>query len=285
MPKGLGFNAWMSTDNDKILQEFGIETDLENKVVRCWIPSEAGKRFNICWKNVEHLGKDICGQVHVDGTPVGGRLIRAGKANTCIVTMDSVITSETSCRRFLFSSLQLTDDDSLLGASSAQKIGDIVIVFHEVTVGNIVPARNITLCGQSTVHERSKKGLVHSISFTAEEKTSKQILRNSSSVKIIATFEFKYRPLDILRANKTAPPAPYIPVTNSPQSELPPEPVTKRKADDIKEEEDDDDSEEANELVLLRARVRELEEKRAKAKRVKTEPRAAFLPGEIIDLT
>ncbi|KAF9001569.1 hypothetical protein BDQ17DRAFT_625494 [Cyathus striatus] len=72
MPEALGFKA--STGNSEVLPEFSTEIDLEKREVRSWVPSEAGKIFDICWQSVGCLTMDTNGSVHVDGIDVGGLL-------------------------------------------------------------------------------------------------------------------------------------------------------------------------------------------------------------------
>ncbi|KAF9001567.1 hypothetical protein BDQ17DRAFT_1426518 [Cyathus striatus] len=280
MPEGLGFKAWLSTENDEALPEFGLHTSLEKREIQCWIPSEAGKRFKVCWQKVDALTVDAtCGFVKVDGTGVGGLI--AYRNEFLPMVKDSVRTSESTYRHFLFSPLQLSDDDLFLNTSSAQNLGEIELSVWEVLVGNDTPILDFPVSAKTIVHEKSKKGLAHSIGFGPELTLKTKIAqKHIDAIKVLVTFVFKYRPFDILRANGIVPPRPQ-PIRMPSPPQLPLGPVKKRK---IKEE-DDVAFEAEKELEFHRARVRELEARCANVKRVKTEPRPAFLSGEVIDLT
>ncbi|KAF9001541.1 hypothetical protein BDQ17DRAFT_1327197 [Cyathus striatus] len=222
MPECLGFKAWISIDDDEALEEFCTETNLGKKAIHSWIPSEAGKllqsqkkfRYASCNSGFNYNLSDVSPPFAIRTTATNGRRL-------------------------------------ILDASSMKSLGEIVLNICEVVIGDIRPMGVLEVSETSPIHERSKKGLVHSVGFAPEKKTEKSYSkRHVDYQKRMVTFVFKYRSLDI-------------------------------KEEDV----GDDDSEEAKELRDLLARVRELQEKRANAKRVKAEPQPAFLPGEVIDLT
>ncbi|KAF9001570.1 hypothetical protein BDQ17DRAFT_1327217 [Cyathus striatus] len=141
-------------------------------------------------------------------------------------------------------------DDSSLNVTSVKDIGEITLQIHEVIVGDYVP-----------VHERNTE----CISFSPEEKLNiKKKVREYYDLQKLVTFTFKYRPLEVLKADGIA----LRKCAN------------KRKATDVNDKDGD-----TEEVEFLRARVRRLEARLSNAKRIKMEPRSAFLPGEIIDLT
>ncbi|KAF9001565.1 hypothetical protein BDQ17DRAFT_1358433 [Cyathus striatus] len=233
-------------EDNEVLQEFCVETDLEKRVICCWIPSKDGKKFKVCWQNLGHLNKDLNGSVRLMELRLEAEFADGG------------CQALSSCRHFMFSPLRLTDDDSFLDASSVHDLGEITVSIYEALLE--IPASS----GRDTVHEKSKKGLVHSIGFMPEVKLTG---RSSTHVqhKISCDVCVKYRPFEVLQANGIAP---------RPSSQhgaaFPPQYV------------DDDETEE---LEALLSRVREIKERRTKAKRVKTELRRALVPGEVIDLT
>ncbi|KAF9001568.1 hypothetical protein BDQ17DRAFT_625480 [Cyathus striatus] len=109
---------------------------------------------------------DTDSPVGIDGIRVGSKFCRRGKSYP--VVNDLVRTSETSCRNFLFSPLQFTDDDQLLDASSVQGLGEIRLSIYKATIRKTIPsvpksARE--LARKSIIYERLKNGLVHSIRF------------------------------------------------------------------------------------------------------------------------
>ncbi|KAF5349803.1 hypothetical protein D9758_010204 [Tetrapyrgos nigripes] len=142
-------------------------------------------------------------------------------------TIDGVRTSEESLRHFLFSKLDLTDDDAFLGADHGQ-IGEIKVKYNEV---------GIRLGCQQVVAKT----------------TFIQVVRKELWAKMI----FRYRPLDILQANGIAPPP--EPVAGEKRSVPPGEVLDLTFSEDENEGEGD-----AEEIQALEAKLAALRNKRRK---------------------
>ncbi|KAF8626923.1 hypothetical protein AX17_006424, partial [Amanita inopinata Kibby_2008] len=186
------------------LPEYQVEVDEEAKRVTCWIASEVGKNFSVRWRNVDPTF-DTAGDVYLDGTFARGKFGRKDIGSWREV--DSVYTSLTSCRRFSFSSLVFTDDDTYLQAPT-KNLGEIEIRLFEVKIGQKNNFSGKCFKSDSKVHERSKKLGTHRVGLGAEEVAEPAIFNSSTDIRQLVTFVFRYRPLDMLQANGVLPAPP-----------------------------------------------------------------------------
>ncbi|KAJ7141255.1 hypothetical protein C8R44DRAFT_866887 [Mycena epipterygia] len=301
------FSAWISIDGTEAA-EYGIETSEDEKTVTCWIASELGKKFSVNWTNASFY-ETTSGLVDMDGHQCQGKVIYGHPGTLPQTASKQGILDGLTVKPFVFSSLELTDDDAFLGEdSSHQELGVIKLVIAPIRITQL----NVPPSGRSPsdikVHERSKKAVTQQITVGNSEMLAQPAVFASSerTGPDLVTFFFKYRPIDVLRANGIAPPPPQL----------------KRKSPDSQPERaptpDDDltDAAYAEEARILRerlaadqARLAALETKRIKkgekklrikaesgpiidltqdtrrAKKVKLEPSQPFVSGEIIDLT
>ncbi|GLB40683.1 hypothetical protein LshimejAT787_0805540 [Lyophyllum shimeji] len=284
----LAFQAHITVDGVE-LPQYDVKVDESTKTASCWIPSEAGKSFAVKWRHLEPCPLRISGRVHLDGKRIGGWI--ADEGCTPVFTFDSIITSSTTTRPLLFTTIQLTDDDTYLQPDNSKDLGDIVLklIHVEVTGRYTAPVSNLAV--DDKVHERVKKALVHRTTFGKEnvERDAIEVM-GTRDVAVLATFKFRYRSIDVLRADGIAPPDPNIQKSRG----------RKRKVgeSDVPGEErgteDEEEEREQAELKALLARIDVLQSNLAKkrseakgAKKVKVEPttRDPFVPGEVIDLT
>ncbi|KAJ6498800.1 hypothetical protein C8R45DRAFT_980019 [Mycena sanguinolenta] len=220
------FSAWVCIDGKEV-PEYNVEISEADRTVTCWIASELGKKFSVHWKNSAYQGS-TAGDLKMDGTSCGGKLMRYPSTTS----KDGVIDGQT-LKPFMFSSLQLTDDDAdLRGPGVAlPDLGVIELYIYPTSVTQAShrrsagPAANLTTL---KVHERSKKAVTQQIGLAPAER-----LPAPSSfaypVRIgpdLVKFLFKYRPLDVLRANGIAP-QPVQAKASTPAP--PPEPVKRVK--------------------------------------------------------
>lgn len=286
--KFLGFHAYITVDGVE-LPQYDVRYDEDAETATCWIPSEAGRSFAVNWRHLESRPFKICGQVYIDGSKVGGKI--CSRNGSQLLTQDNTITSSTTTRPLLFAPIQLTDDDSYLESDGIKDLGDIVLcMVHVEAKGKREPTTK-KLPIDEKIHERSKKALVHRATFGEEIMRWKKIrVTKTKNIARLATFKFRYRSIDVLRADGIAPPNPMAPEARR----------GKRKADEInrraevEEPEDDDEEKEQAELKALLARIDVIQSNLAMkgsntkgAKKVKVEPkmRSPFVPGEVIDLT
>jgi len=279
------FSAWISVDNVE-LEQYGLEISADGKQASCWIPSEAGKEFCVEWSDSGGL-TPTCGYVKVDGVECGGRFLRDLRRTTS-TSHDHVPTSSTTCRPFCFSAVEVTDDDSYLDTLASQNLGEINLSIWRGTIG---PPSNFVrdaIPEDQKIHERSKKALVHCVKFGEEQQVTRPFYGSTRLDQApVATFTFKYRSVDILRANGIMPlPTPTSEKRKATGSLQPDVPVK-----DEGPEEDDDDPDLA-EARVLEAQLKAIREKISKkgypAKKIKLESASSIVvprPGEVIDLT
>ncbi|TFK36691.1 hypothetical protein BDQ12DRAFT_237472 [Crucibulum laeve] len=258
MPEGNGFEAWI-TVNDAKLSEYSVEVGQNGKLVTCWIPSEAGQHFSVQWRSI--LGKvDTAGNVRVDGLRVGGKIIMR---NRPIITKKSgIITSPTTSRPFMFSSLETTDDDRYLCESSPQHLGEILLKIDRVVILNAEPYKGKQAPEHEKIHERANKTTAHRVGFGAEIMTQrKHKLTKTANLETLVTFVFRYRPMDILEASGIAPsstpdpelqcefqPEADVEAEDEPQDEPPMKPIgRKRKAVEANQKPQNDDEDDEKE--------------------------------------
>lgn len=224
----------------------------------------------------------MCSDIYLDGQSrgIGGKVMYAGASRT--YEMTGVSTSNVTEKPFMFSPLELTDDDEYLQQGTTAGLGDVKLAISYATLGLASVNSNVNYNPIGKIHERSKKAIGHKIGLGEE------IRKISSCVSTIrhgpvVTFIFKYRPIDMLRANGIAPPAPEdrkraASLTDGSHEVL-----------DLTAE---SDSENDRRIKALRDELAGLERKRRKTTRIKQEPgsSSASRSGqtvslEVVDLT
>ncbi|KAG0708118.1 hypothetical protein DFH29DRAFT_893034 [Suillus ampliporus] len=185
-------------------------TPTENRII-CWIASAAGKKFGVRGEILAQQSSGIRSTVSVDGVRCPAWVIPPGWSGTMERTY---LSNEYVRRDFIFSNIELTDDDSMLGDQNSKDIGQIVFEVKrgEYHVKEKVDNVNIHALRvrEGKVHERSKKAFSHCVGFGEETPcrdlwTSDYIIVDNSPATV---FIFKYTRLDILQAMGIAPPVP-----------------------------------------------------------------------------
>ncbi|KAJ7646748.1 hypothetical protein FB45DRAFT_1019050 [Roridomyces roridus] len=259
------FSAWIATDGVEV-PEYHVATSADQKTVTCWIPSEMGKRFSIHWKNSSYT-THTQGDIKLDGNSFVGKILY-GDEDFPVSAVKEGVTDATMIRHFVFSSLELTDDDDLLNqAQNAENVGSIQLNIYPIEIlSTNSKRRNHSYELQNlTLHERSKKAITQQIKLAEPEPVRK---KSNTSVSTRPTgpdlvrFCFNYRPLDVLQANGMAP---------APKN-------SKRKASS--EEPSESTTSDLEEMRVLRRKLTALE---AKVKKEKKPP--AEVDGSVIDLT
>lgn len=196
------------------LSEYNVivsSTPTENRIT-CWIASEEGKKFGVRWSNAVKQSWGIRAGVSVDGVHCAGQKARPGWVGTKERTY---LSNDSVTRDFMFSNIQLTDDDSMLGDQNSKDIGHIVL---KVETGECVKkqvvkhgiSKNCALhVREGKVHERSKKACAHRVIFGEEVPLQARRSTSHTSFKPdkrpTTVFVFKYTRLDILQAMGIAP--------------------------------------------------------------------------------
>ena len=185
-----GLEAWITDANKVPLVEYDIEVDDQTDTITCWIAGEPGQTFAIRWRELE--GRDSSGFVTMDGYELGGRVLQASSHAPALFSR--VSTSPTSCIPLTF-----TDLPRNAGIGTTWKtLGTVVIDIHEVQVGEARLQSGFFSYYRSNEHVALSSGTP----FSSTE---------VESLQKIATFVFKYRPMDVLRQYGIAPaPEPHL---------------------------------------------------------------------------
>ncbi|KAF8626112.1 hypothetical protein AX17_006608 [Amanita inopinata Kibby_2008] len=261
------------------LPEYQVEVDEQATRVTCWIASE---NFSVCWHNPEPTF-DTTGHVYLDGAFATGKVLYKGSCRVP-VEVDSLYTSPTSCRRFSFSPIVYTDDDTYLQALT-KSFGEIEIRLSEVTAVRERGFYGASFTPNDKVHERSKKLGAHCVKLGAEEVATPTTYVSSTIIRQLVTFVFRYRPLDMLQANGIVPAPPRTETIKPNQKDK------KRNISELEEIEVNDNSDEDidSKLNELKAKIQRLESRRSKKQnvgKIKTEKRDnTNLSSEVLDLT
>ncbi|KAL1738303.1 hypothetical protein HDZ31DRAFT_70145 [Schizophyllum fasciatum] len=207
-------------------------------------------------------------------------------------------------RNFRFAEVKLTDDDAYLN-QNLQNVGEIKVEIWLCHVGGDTVSRQLHLAESTQMHEKSKKGLAHSVAFSKPKRLQRPVTFSQVhkiGTEPLATFTFRYRGLDMLRANGIVPmPAPAAPsresrsVSSTPAAgpsrgrkrkatdALTPQRDVKPMIIDMEEEAEVEERIRKAEDELRRARL-EMHRRRGNT-RIKLEQVLPILPGEVFDLT
>ncbi|KAJ7680834.1 Alpha/Beta hydrolase protein [Mycena polygramma] len=279
------FSAWVSIEGQEV-PEYDVEISDDKKTITCWIASELGKKFSVHWKNSSYRETTL-GTIKMDGNSCGGKYIYA--QNLPVTAVKEGVSDGTTMRAFMFSSLALTDDDSYLGGNPHPDLGLIELLIYPVRTlphTRVVVGSATTALSTLKVHERSKKAVTQQIALGESQKLERRhdFVSAQRTGPDLVKFLFKYRPLDILRANGIAPQSSELKRKAEPaQGQRSQEdvkrvkkenkPIVKHTENDakksrVKHEADDD--------------IIDLTEDAPRGKRVKLE---GFVQGQVIDLT
>ncbi|KAJ3740635.1 hypothetical protein DFH05DRAFT_1581970 [Lentinula detonsa] len=207
MPSFQSFSASIVVEG-KPLDEYNVEvTEKEGlATITCWVPSVVGKKYQVQWKDsvVKMISR---GKVHIDGINYGGKVVR--RINR-IQKMSNYRLSPTAVRPFEFSNLRTTDDEESSASVMPPSIGEIELrIQYWCTTGKATSMSEIwSQPEEQTFNEKLKKGIDHQTRL-GEIMYSKgrRPCFGKSVGKSFLRFLFRYRPLDVLRAHKIAPPA------------------------------------------------------------------------------
>ncbi|KAJ7646779.1 hypothetical protein FB45DRAFT_697611, partial [Roridomyces roridus] len=197
-----GFEAWIEVEG-KETRYYEPEDLDDSDGQTCWIVSELDKAFSIHWRN-EDVFIQTAGRIWVDGVECSGEILR-GPGKTSI---SGRRTSGTTLAPFIFSSMNLTDDDAFLDTAPDKDLGLIKLEVWAISyTGETKAFPNAKAPSQSKIHERSKKSGAHQTKFgdpVMEVSRGAAVVEYLQSTPL-ATFTFKYRSLDLLQANDIAP--------------------------------------------------------------------------------
>ncbi|KAH9922888.1 hypothetical protein B0H21DRAFT_163059 [Amylocystis lapponica] len=211
-----GFDVSISCEG-KTLSEYDVQLQ-DDKTVVCYIPSETGKKFKICWRYV-HGQASTSVRSHIDGRSMGGQVCNPGEKGD----RWGVRTSLTARKPFEFSPLVLTDDDNLTSPAGAHPdLGTVKVeIYRVVRLGHATmdsmqfgPVAEV-----GPVHEKSKKAGAHCVALGDAQRCKpapRTRVRNLDPPgSPLVQFVFRYRPRDLLQAQGIMP---LVPGENQPSS-------------------------------------------------------------------
>ncbi|KAH9833217.1 uncharacterized protein C8Q71DRAFT_774667 [Rhodofomes roseus] len=190
------------------LPEYQVDP-VDDRTLACYIPSEVGKTFEICWRGDTRRDKyDSTMRCSVDGRSAGGTFCMRG-----IVDISRWGIRDAANRRkpFVFAPLATTDDESLAVSLEAHPdLGTIdVKLLYAVRLGTTHFKQRPDAIQPSTVHEKSKKMGVHCVSLgdsrECERHDKVKIKPINKSDPVYARFIFRYRSKDFLQAEGIMP--------------------------------------------------------------------------------
>ncbi|KAK0480224.1 hypothetical protein IW261DRAFT_121206 [Armillaria novae-zelandiae] len=223
------FSAWVSIDGVGA-EEYGVTVNGTH--VTCWIASEANKTFRLHWRD-SVVSSPTRGNPSIDGTTYPPRYIDSLRRSE--VFLGGVRDSDDSKRPFMFSKLNLTDDDAYLDVAAPLSLGEIEVTLYRVerrrSRNHRPPLKNLSQKADFTrrvYHEHNKKGIDHEASLGSPKRVE-SISRSQHKPfgftkprgDPIITFRFKYRPLEVLQAQEIAPrPQPAQPVRDTSKPDI-----------------------------------------------------------------
>ncbi|KAJ7162085.1 hypothetical protein C8R46DRAFT_954978 [Mycena filopes] len=200
-------SAWITVDGQG-LPEYDVQISEDEKTVTCWVPSEVGKKFSVCFK-ASSFSHAIEGSLTLDGNSCSSAFLR--RHSWQFPAEQDGVTDGTTLKPFMFSALALTDDDSFLDSSSSHPdLGVIQLTIAPVVIRALrctPPDISSQTLAELKLHERSKKLATQQIGLAPPEPlaTPIKILQSQRTGPDIVNFFFKYCSLDVLRAKRIAP--------------------------------------------------------------------------------
>ncbi|KAJ7091964.1 hypothetical protein B0H15DRAFT_777696 [Mycena belliarum] len=210
-----GFEACIKIDGLEV-QIFQPEAVDEPSGETCWIASELNKGFSIHWKNTDVFCL-TASRIWVDGIECPGEIIRGPNFDASVSGRQ---TSATTVTPFVFADLDLTgiseiqprfirplDDDDFLDAGAHKDVGLIRVEIWTINQTGTIPYKTLAPTTEHKIHERAKKGVAHQIKLVVPVSVCARaaaVITYLERVPLV-TFTFKYRSIDLLRANGIAP--------------------------------------------------------------------------------
>ncbi|KAI0672342.1 hypothetical protein C8Q78DRAFT_1026488 [Trametes maxima] len=205
MPLDLnGYTAHLTCDGAE-LEVYNVKNE-GPQIISCWVASEEGKKFSVSWGDKSAA---ICFNVMIR---MDGRVVmRKGHEKASSGTCDGMYVEPGMERPFVFSRLVLTDDESAISTRTYEDLGTIRLTMTrvqrykllDIDAPSAAPVPEI-----GPMHEKSKKAGVHAVSFgDVESRRFRTLVKTpiGTEKEPFATFIFRYRPIELLRANGIVP--------------------------------------------------------------------------------
>ncbi|KAF9269959.1 hypothetical protein L218DRAFT_952157 [Marasmius fiardii PR-910] len=228
------FSAWITIEGRGNVDEYKVEQT--SKGASCWIPSEAGQQYQVCWRDSER-STATDGLVVIDGNKRGTTVIHHDKDKPNTAYKRGFRTTSNTVLPFKFSTIARTDDADKADLSNSPFVGVIELLIYRVRIVGTESQRHYATPRERTLYERDVKGLQHHTTFGDPQKgTSRDAIRlQPLSKDPVARFRFRYRSIDMLRADKIAAPLGtnvsdpiVIPDDDSDEEDIKPSPFVKK---------------------------------------------------------
>ncbi|PPR01271.1 hypothetical protein CVT24_006034 [Panaeolus cyanescens] len=207
MPTRENFSVWIEVEG-RSLPEFKIKVSKQEKVISCWVPSELNKPFEICVHDSQRTYSSAF-DVRLDGNDVScGRVIVKSDEETKrpSTRVKGYRLTKRKMQPLYFSKCVLLDENTFNPCVSGQ-MGQIEVEVEEVRLRKIkaTPLEKLVI-PPLFLNERVHKGIDHGIQAGEVQKSDDPYPTFSTQrIRLIGTFIFKYRPLEVLRANGVLP--------------------------------------------------------------------------------
>jgi len=170
---GYSFTAWITVDGASC-PIYGLRNSSSVRDATCWIPSDEGKKFSVNW-NTRSRDRPLYAQLWIDGVFCATSWMLDARNfphehQPMGQSFSFATTSDYTRRDFVFSSIQVTDDDEYLHTlDSPPAFGTIRLELWEGDIQQVVQAPfrhsygSEPVLDDKIIHERSKKAGVHHV--------------------------------------------------------------------------------------------------------------------------
>ncbi|PPQ83320.1 hypothetical protein CVT26_015146 [Gymnopilus dilepis] len=211
-----GFTATILAANEsgdfQELPQYAIQVHEENNEVVCWIPAVDRQNFTVQWKRDRTLVYESCGVIYIDGEEIGNDVIPKWKDKHTSVAWLGVKFEE-----YWIPSDQPSGDGATMidhgnftkrrpilapGKGEWKDLRFSAALTHEVISRIIVKFDWLLrkLVSQQ-IHTNLKQRESQSNRYQVRNSEEGSNWRVPQSVEVVATFVFKYRPIDFLISN------------------------------------------------------------------------------------
>ncbi|KAH9927291.1 uncharacterized protein B0H18DRAFT_292915 [Fomitopsis serialis] len=194
------------TDGDEDgVPEYSVD-EQDERLISCYIASEAGKSFSVDVYN--GLSDEIVSaDCYMDGENGDRLLVDPGSWSE----IKGVTVARGMQRSYIFANVQVTDDENVV--HDIQDLGSIKICIYRVVRRGVAqePSAYGWDGANEPIHELSKKAGLHRISLAdvvPDDSTFSTCDYIDEKQNPYATFRFMYRPLEILKAQGIIPSTP-----------------------------------------------------------------------------
>ncbi|KIJ51527.1 hypothetical protein M422DRAFT_65482 [Sphaerobolus stellatus SS14] len=208
MPTAYSVQAWIEVDGTP-LTEYQVSN--EGSRVTCYIPSQAGKKFTVRFRNTTPPGSGLRGNIFLDGIAAGAGLLLPTDIHATSISGQT--RWEGFEAPFVFAKLKTTDDETE-ACQDERRLRDLGTIRIQMEWVHILrqeqwrpPSSNLSESVDQPIHERSKKASAHCTGLGDIEISRPKNWYTTVRINDIepVDFVFQYAPLDWLKAKGITP--------------------------------------------------------------------------------